>query len=261
MPEVVDYNQVAADQERAEEIRDPGCTARKAAARERERIVREARATTERQYREVLTIIAKGEQPDPVELTRLATALGRSTQDVSNDVEDRAAEMENEAEAARCDEERADLEQQVAQEDSRIEKARAEQSNSASEYRNLEAEIARQHAKVAKKEKAALAEALQRNQAATATIEHATANVHQLQARLQNVRPACNHVEEIAGCPVPCQAPGCPTGIRPGYGPVCLCPAAGRVAGRIAAHSVESASPEWPARFGRVRPGRPAWSD
>ncbi len=197
MPEVVDYNQVAADQERAEEIRDPGCTARKAAARERERIVREARATTERQYREVLTIIAKGEQPDPVELTRLATALGRSTQDVSNDVEDRAAEMENEAEAARCDEERADLEQQVAQEDSRIEKARAEQSNSASEYRNLEAEIARQHAKVAKKEKAALAEALQRNQAATATIEHATANVHQLQARLQNVRPACNHVERL----------------------------------------------------------------
>jgi hypothetical protein len=196
MPEV-DYDQLAADQERAEEIRDPGSTARRAAARERERLVREARSTTLRQYRELLTLIVRGQTPDPVELTRLGTALGRSEADVASDVEDRAAEIEDEAEVARCDEERADLEQQVAQEDSRIEKARAEQSKSATEYRNLEVEIARQHTKVAKREKAALAEALQRNQAATATIEHATAEIHQLQARLQNVRPGCNHVERL----------------------------------------------------------------
>ena len=137
MSDTIDYNEAARAQAAADEIACPGCTARKAATRERERIVREARATTERQYRDLLTAIVQGEKPDPVELTRLATALGRSTQDVSNDVEDRAAEMENEAEAARCDEERADLEQQVAQEDSRIEQARAEQSNSASEYSKL----------------------------------------------------------------------------------------------------------------------------
>ena len=195
--QTIDYDVVARAQAAADEIREPGITARREAQHERERIVREARATTERQYRELLTGIVQGEQPDGVELTRLATALGRSEQDVSNDVEDRAAQIEDEREAARCDDERADLEQQVAQQDGLIETARAEQTKSATEYRDLEAEIARQHAKVAKKEKAQLADTLARNQSATAAIEHATAEIHQLQARLQNVRPGCNHVERL----------------------------------------------------------------
>ena len=140
-----------------------------------------------------------GENPPPDEVTRIVEALNKTSDDIAADMELVEAELADEAAARRCDDDRADLEQQVAEEDSRIEKARADQAKSATEYRDLEAEIARQHAKVAKREKAALAEALQRNQTATATIEHATAEIHQLQARLQNVRPGMSHVEALQG--------------------------------------------------------------
>ena len=195
--QTIDYDEAARAQAAADEIACPGCTARKAATREREQIVREARKTVERQYRDLLTAKFEGEKPDPVELTRLATALGRSTRMYRTTWRTGQPKL------------RTRLKPPVAMRNvptlngrwpSKIRVSSRPVPNSLirpASIENLEAEIARQHAKVAVKEKAALAEALQRNQAATATIENATANIHQLQARLHNVRPACNHVERL----------------------------------------------------------------
>lgn len=197
MPEVIDYDEVARNQAAADEIREPGITARRAAAYERERIVREARATTERQYKAQLTLIAQGQQADPVELTRLATALGRSEKDVADDAEMRAAEIEDEKETARCEEERADLEQQIAEQDRLSEQARAEQNRTHNLCNGLDKAIAQEHAKVALQKKAERAKAVAQNRAAIADVEKAKAKIADLQQAIADVRPRCDHVEQL----------------------------------------------------------------
>ena len=197
MPEVVDYDEVARAQEAADEIRDPGCTARKAAARERERIVREARATTKSQYRNLLTIIARGEQPDPVELTRLATALGRSEADIAADAEEREAELADADEVERCRTEKAALEDRIAEQAAIVTKGEAEKVEATEKAKNLEAEIWKLCEPVGLKQKTALAKARAKEHAAAASIQQATDQIHLLQSRLQNTLPRCNHVERL----------------------------------------------------------------
>jgi hypothetical protein len=195
--QTIDYDQLAANQAAADEIKDPGCTARKAAARERERIIREAHATTERQYKELLTLIVQGQKPDPVELTRLATALGRSEKDISDDIEMRAAELADLDEAQRVANEKAELEQLIAQQDALIEQSQSEQAKAVSKCKTLEAAIWKLYEPVAVKEKAALKKAQAVERSAAAGIQQATDNIHQLQAKLQNVRPGMSQVERL----------------------------------------------------------------
>jgi len=183
------HDEQAAAQAAADEFRDPGCTARKVAAQERERIVREARRATEAAYRAILTTIVQGEKPDPTELTRLTTALNKSPEDVSSDMEEREAELADEAEARRVEGEKAEIEQQIAAQDSLIEQAQAESAAAAEKRESLKAEIERQHAKVAVREKAQLRKAWEKEQAATDSIREATEAIHQLRSQLQNARP------------------------------------------------------------------------
>jgi hypothetical protein len=195
--ETIDYDRLAADQAAADEIREPGITARRAAARDRERMVREARMTTERQYRELLTAIVQGQKPDPIELTRLATALGRSELDITDDAEEREAQLADEAEARRVEEEKADLNNQIAElrEQARTFKAKADETYAT--CNDLKTEIERKHSRVALDEKAAFQTTLKENQAALENHRNANARIGELMRALGEVRPWNNHVAQL----------------------------------------------------------------
>ena len=191
------WDKIAADQAAADEIRDPGCTARKKAAHSRERMIRKARQSTEEQYRQLLTGIVQGKRPSPIKLTQLMTALSKSEQDVADDVELRAAEMEDEAEVIRCKDEKASLQKQIDEAEAAIREAEVAQTKSGRHYDELQEKIAAIHSKVALDEKRDLAKALSRNQSATPTIQQANDTIRELQNKMADVRPRTMSVARL----------------------------------------------------------------
>jgi hypothetical protein len=167
------------------------------AARAAINAVDRAREVTEREYKVILGKLLAGETPPADEVTRIVSALGKTSDDVAQDMELVEAQLADEAAARRVDDERADLEQQVAQEDSRIEKACSDQAKAAEKAKSLEAEILKAYESVAVKEKVLLAKARSAESAAAATIQQATDQRHLLQSRLQNMTGGGCHVERL----------------------------------------------------------------
>lgn len=191
------WDKIAADKEAAAEIRDPGCTARKKAALRRERLIREARETTEEQYRDLLTKLATGKRPHPVKLSQVMTALGKTEEDVAADAELRVAEIEDEKEIARCNAEKAALQKQIDEAKAEIAEAEVSQTRSARQYDELQEKISAIHATVAHEEKRDLAKALSRNNAATGAIQQANTTIRELQNKIADMRPKTVHVARL----------------------------------------------------------------
>lgn len=95
MPEVIDYDQLAAGQEAADEIREPGITVRRQARRTAEETAREARRLVEEEYGRVLD-----EAQPSHKLFLLASVLGRSAI-LADDIEERLAMQRGGDEVAR----------------------------------------------------------------------------------------------------------------------------------------------------------------
>jgi len=161
------------------------------------RAVDQARKVTEREYKLLLGKLLAGETPPADEVTRIVSALNKTSDDIAADMELVEAQLADEAAARRVDDERADLEQEIADCDSAVEKARTDQAKAANKCKTLEAEIWKLYEPVAKKEKQQLAKAREAESAAAAAIQQATDQRHLLQSRLQNMTGGGCHVDRL----------------------------------------------------------------
>ena len=159
--------------------------------------IADAKYENEVAYFDLLREILEGQTPDAAELGRLKSALGKSDVDLQSDLEDRAAILADENEAARCDAERADLERQIGDLEKESERFNDELRTTCATCRELDAKIEQAHAAVAVEEKRERQTTLAANQAAAAGYKNAGEAIHQLQARLQNLKPGMSHVASL----------------------------------------------------------------
>ncbi len=159
--------------------------------------IADATYANELRYFDLLREILEGATPDAAELGRLKAALSKSDADVESDLQDRAALLADEKESARVTDEQDSIMRKIAEQERLIEEARVEEQRSCQRYNELDAEIRAAHAKVAVQEKAEQSKALAANRASIAAVENAKAEIHQLQARLDNTRPSVDHVASL----------------------------------------------------------------
>jgi hypothetical protein len=165
-----------------------------AAALER---IAEAKYRDECAYFDLLAKICQDQPFDSAELGRLKAALGKTDEQLQEDVADRAAMLIDEAEAQRVEREKVELQQLIEAQETRRQGAIAERTSTYEVWQTLDREIEHEHAKVATRQKAARAEALQKNRAATATIKETDVAIQDLQTRLQNLRPKGSAMERL----------------------------------------------------------------
>lgn len=159
--------------------------------------IADATYANESRYFDLLREILEGATPDAAELGRLKAALGKSDTDLESDLQDRAAMLADEKESARVTDEQDSIMRKIAEQERLIEEARVEEQRSCQRYNELDAEIRAAHAKVAVQEKAEQSKVLAANRASIAAVENAKAEIHQLQARLDNTRPGVDHVASL----------------------------------------------------------------
>ena len=159
--------------------------------------IADATYANESRYFDLLREILEGATPDAAELGRLKAALSKSDADLESDLQDRAALLADEKESARVTDEQDSIMRKIAEQERLIEEARVEEQRSCQRYNELDAEIRAAHAKVAVQEKAEQSKALAANRASIAAVENAKAEIHQLQARLDNTRPSVDHVASL----------------------------------------------------------------